>query len=474
MTDEPALDRAVQPAEEAEPWTRWLPGPVRRLAQRFVPRGALILSVLTLGYFVMGQLRNRVLATSFGLGTDLDVYNLAFRIPEVALDVLVAAGLTAPFVPIFSSLRRSDATAANDFGRTVLTAAVVVMALAMAVLALCAPAIADVVAGDLDPSARALYVDLFRINCAGQILFAASITLGEVLIAHRRFFFYALAPILYTTGIVVGTLVGRDALGIYAPAIGAVGGAALHLGVRAVGTSRTDFRIRPRLRVRTRAFREFVRLMLPRMLSYPIDPITLTYFGVLALSFGAGNASALAFADDYRVVPVSLIAAQFSLAVFPALSAAFASGDRPLFRSILIRNVATIGGLTVVAAVAVAVLAPIGIDILLGGGEFGADDVATTAGLLAAFALSIPLDSLTYPLSRALYATHNTLLQVIASVAGFATIIAVAQALAPITGILSIPLAYAAGSLVKVVLLAIFLVTRLRRLERASATVATG
>jgi putative peptidoglycan lipid II flippase len=460
--------------DEPEAWTRWLPGPVRALALRFLPRGALILSVLTLGYFIMGQLRNRVLATSFGLGTELDVYNLAFRIPEVALDVLVAAGLTAPFVPIFSSLRRSDPVAANDFGRTVLTAAVVVLALAMAVLALFAPAIADVVAGDLDASARALYVDLFRINCVGQILFAASITLGEVLIAHRRFFFYALAPILYTTGIVVGTLLGRDALGIYAPAIGAVGGAALHLGVRAWGTSRTDFRVRPRLHIRTRAFREFVRLMLPRMLSYPIDPITLTYFGVLALSFGVGNASALAFADDYRVVPVSLIAAQFSLAVFPALSAAFASGDRRLFRSILIRNVLTIGILTLGAAVAVAVLAPIGIDILLGGGEFGAEDVATTAGLLAAFAISIPLDSLTYPLSRGLYATHNTLLQVIASAAGFATIIAVAQALAPITGILSIPLAYAAGSGVKVVLLAIFLVGRLRRLEGSPVTEAPG
>ena len=53
--------------------TRWLPGPVRALALRFLPRGALILSVLTLGYFIMGQLRNRVLATSFGLGTELDV-----------------------------------------------------------------------------------------------------------------------------------------------------------------------------------------------------------------------------------------------------------------------------------------------------------------------------------------------------------------------------------------------------------------
>lgn len=444
----------------------------RRIVDRFLPQGALVLSLLTLVYFAMGQVRNRVLATTFGLGEDLAVYNLAFRIPEVALDVLVAAGLTAPFVPIFSSLRRDDEKAANDFARTVLTLAVAVMSLAMAILAVLAPQIAEVVGRDLDPEARRVYVDLFRINCIGQILFAASITLGEVLIAHRRFFFYALALSLYTGGIVVGTVLAADAIGIYAPAWGAVAGAGAHMGVRAIGTLRTSFRIRPALRVRTTAFREFVRLMIPRMVSYPIDPLLNTFFGVFALSFGVVAASALNFADDYRVVPVSLIGAQFSLAIFPSLSAAFAEGDRAGFGSLLRRNLLVIGGLTTAGAIALAIIAPLLIDILLGGGAFGPDDVAVTAAILGAFAISIPLDSLTYPLSRALYATHNTILQVVASIASFATIVVVALVLGPSVGIYSIPLGYAAGTALKVVLLSVFLVARMRRLAwlpRASA-----
>jgi putative peptidoglycan lipid II flippase len=440
---------------------------LRALIDRFLPQGALVLSLLTLAYFVMGQVRNRVLANTFGLGEDLAVYNLAFRIPEVALDVLVAAGLTAPFVPIFSSLLRDDERAANDFARTVLTLAVVAMSIAMGILAILAPAIAEIVGGNLDPAARRTYVDLFRINCIGQILFAASITLGEVLIAHRRFFFYALALSLYTGGIVVGTVLGADALGVYAPALGAVGGAAAHLGIRAIGTLRTSFRIRPAARVRTPAFREFIRLMLPRMVSYPIEPLVNTFFGVFALSFGVVGASALNFADDYRVVPVSLIGAQFSLAIFPSLSAAHADGDRATFRALLARNLLTIGGLTALAAIVLAVLAPLLIDVLLGGGEFGADDVALTAALLGAFALSIPLDSLTYPLSRALYATHNTVLQVVASVCGFATIVVVALLFGPVVGIFAIPFGYAVGTGVKVGLLGIFLARRLSRLTWA-------
>src|SRR6476620_440349 len=101
-------------------------GPVawaRRTFERFVPRGAVLLTVLGLGYFAAGIVRNRVFANTYGAGAELDAYNAAFRIPEIALDVLVAAGLTAPFVPIYSSLHhdRGDAGPAKDFGRTVLT-----------------------------------------------------------------------------------------------------------------------------------------------------------------------------------------------------------------------------------------------------------------------------------------------------------------------------------------------------------------
>ena len=78
---------------------------VRALIDRIFPRGAILLSVLSLAYFAMGIVRNRVFGNTYGLGPELAAYNAAFRVPELALDVLVAAGLTAPFVPIYSRLR---------------------------------------------------------------------------------------------------------------------------------------------------------------------------------------------------------------------------------------------------------------------------------------------------------------------------------------------------------------------------------
>ena len=439
---------------------------MRARIDRVVPRGALVLSVLSLAYFAMGIVRNRVFANTYGAGAELDAYNAAFRIPEIALDVLVGAGLTAPFVPIFTSLRGSSAgdAEANDFGRTILTGAVVAMTVASVLIFLAAPWLADVVGQGFDAPTRALTVNLMRINCLAQVMFAASIALGEVLVANRRFVFYALAPVLYTTGIVVATVLFAGRYGILATAWGAVAGAVAHLGIRAIGTLRTTFRIRPAFHARTPAVREFVRLMIPRMLSLPIDPVTVTYFTILATTIGVGSVTAFNFASDYQVLPVSLIGVTFSLAIFPTLSAAYAAGDGPTFRAELGRNLVTIGVLTGVAGVALFVLSGTLVHLLLGGGKFGPEDVARTSSVVAAFALSVPFDALAYPLSRALYATHDTVRQVAASFAGLGVVVLAAGLLLPAVGILAIPLGYAAGMIAKDALLALFLWPRVKRM----------
>jgi putative peptidoglycan lipid II flippase len=434
---------------------------LRRLIDVVFPRGAFTLSVLSLAYFGMGLVRNRVLSSAFGSSTEYEAYVAAFRIPEIAFDVIVAAGLTAPFVPIFNGLRERDPAAADRFGQTVLTIAVLVMTAIALVLVVVAPVTVELIAPNFDPVTRAQYVAFLRLSCLAQLFFAASFVLGEVLVAHRRFFFYAFAPILYTTGIVAGTILLSSRLGVGGAAVGAVAGAAAHLVVRSIGIARTPFRVAPRLAIRTPAFREFVRLMLPRLVSQPIDPLTVAFFTRLATGVGVGALTAYNYASDYQAVPVSLIGSAFSLAVFPALATAWNDGDGATFRAILRRNVAMVAGLTFAAAIVLAILARPIVSIVHGGGQFGPADVDRTALVLALFAISIPLDSLAYPLSRALYASHNTALQVIASIAGFGAIVAVAWLLSGPFGIAAIPVGYVAGTAAKAALLGAFVRRRL-------------
>ncbi len=438
---------------------------LRPFVARFLPAGGVLLSVLLFGSYALGLVRDRTFARTFGAGPELDAYNAAFVLPELLLDVLVEAGLAAPFIPIFLRLRAvGDGSEADRFARTILSAAVAIMGGAAVLMFVFAEATTGFIAPGFSGSQRDLYVSLFRLMLATPILFAASLTLGQVLLAEQRFFWYGIAPLLYNGGIIAGTLAFSEGLGIYGPAIGAIIGAAIHLGSRFIGLRGSTFRIGLGWEARTDSVREFVRLMLPKMVSHPVEPMTFLFFTNVASGLAAGSVTVVSYARNFQSVPVSLIGVAFAVAVFPALSTAHATGDRRAFQRLLGNQAASIGVITTLGAVALVVVAELAIRILLGGGAFGEDDVARTAAVLGAFALSIPFESLSHLLSRAIYATRHTLLQVLASLAGLGITIGATLALLPATGIVAIPLGFAIGQAAKVGLLALALALRLRTL----------
>ena len=103
--------------------TRHDPGaatqPTRRLRRAralfftVLPNGALVLATLTFAGYVMGLVRDRTFAHTYGASGELDAYNAAFVLPELALDVLVAGALVAPFIPIFTGLKAHPTVSAT-------------------------------------------------------------------------------------------------------------------------------------------------------------------------------------------------------------------------------------------------------------------------------------------------------------------------------------------------------------------------
>ena len=442
----------------------------RAVLSSALPRGALILSSLTFAGYVMGLVRDRMFAHTFGAGPELDAYNAAFVLPELALDVLVAGGLVAPFVPIFIGLRGDASEAARAFGRAVLTMAVAVMAVAAGLLFIFAPQTIALIAPGFQGDQRELYIELFRIMCVTPVIFAASLVLGEILVAERSFLAYGLAPLMYNGGIVAGTVVLGPRIGIVGAAVGAVIGALAHLAIRVAGIYRTRFRPRPSLAFRTKGVAEFIRLMIPKMVSHPIEPLTFLYFTALASTLTPGSVSSVSFARNFQSVPVSLIGASFAIAAFPAMSAAAVAGDRPGFTRVFRTTLTTITLLTIAAGLGLFVVSGLAIRVLLGGGAFDDADIARTTGVLAVFAISVPLESLTHLLSRAIYATHNTILPTAASIAGFVAIVISAQALVPRIGLAAIPAGFAIGMGLKVVIMSLAIVPRIIGIGAAPAT----
>jgi putative peptidoglycan lipid II flippase len=424
----------------------------------------MVVAVLYFGSYVIGLARERLLAGTFGAGSELDAYNAAFQLPELLFDVLVEAGLAAAFIPIFARLRATDEgiAAADRFARTVLTVSVAIMGVGSVLLFFLADVTTEQIAPGFRGAQRQLYVDLFRVMLATQVFFAASLTLGQVLLAQQRYFWFAVAPILYSGGVILGTLTLSGELGIFGPAIGAVLGSVIHLGSRFIGLRGSGFRVGIELDLRTAAMREFVRLTLPRLLSQPVEPITFAFFTNVGSHLAAGSITVFNMARNFQSAPVSFVGAAFAVAAFPPLSEAYVDRDRPGFLRILGRNLVSIGVLTVAAAIVMVVVGELAIGILLGGGAFGPDDVSRTAMVLSAFALSVPFESVSHLLSRAIFATRHTLFQALASIAGFAITVVATLALVPVLDLLGLPIGFAIGQAAKTALLAVVLAARLR------------
>ena len=435
---------------------------IRRFIGHVFPRGALLLATLTFAGYAMGLVRDKAFASTFGADVALDTYNAALVLPEIVLNILVAAGLGAAFVPIFARTRTDDAEAADRFSRTVLTVGAVVMGIGAVLLFIFAPLTAQLVVPDYRGVQLEEYIRLFRVMCGTTVIFAVSFTIGEMLLARQRFLSYGIAPLLYNTGIVLGAVVLGPRMGIMGVAVGTVIGAFLHLGARLVGIARTDASLRPLWRPRTAPYREYLRLSIPKMFSEPIESITFLWFTAAATGIVAGGVSAVSFARNFQSVPVSIVGIAFATAVFPVLSNAAATGDRARFVKVVGTNTITIALITTAGAVLMAILSTQLISRLLGGGEFDAADVALTASVLAAFTLSIPLEALTALLARAVYATRNTLLPVVASITGLVVTLVAVEALKGSQGLVALPLAFGLGQGVKLTILAVVLIVRIR------------
>ena len=441
---------------------------LKALAKNAFSGGGALLAVLFVGSAFMALLRDKVLAHTFGAGPELDAFNAALVLPQLILEFLVVGGVVGPFLPIFVGLRGEAEATAREFARTIMTAAIIVMAVAMGFVFIFASQTASVMAPGFVGNERDLYTGLLRVMCFGQIAFAVSYVLGEILVADKKFLTYGLGDLLYNVGIVAGAVILSIPLGIYGAAFGVLLGAFAHLGIRLFDIYRTGFRPRASLALRTKGIGEFLRLTGPKMLSQPVGTLLIAYFIALASTLAPGSTSDFRFALNFQSVGESMIGLAFATAAFPALSAAVAAGDKRAFKRTFNVNLLTIGIFSTCIGLGLLVFGGLAIGFFLSGGAFDATDVSQTTMILAILAISIPFESLVELYARALFATHNTIEPMLAAWAGFVGGVSTTWVLSSTLGLASIPIGYVACRVIQLAVLAILLRPRVARIGGAS------
>ena len=404
--------------------------------------GASILTALTLASYALGLVRDILFSHILGASRLLDVYNAAFIVPDVLLNVFVAGALAAAFVPVFSHLRaHGEREESERVATTMFAAAPGAMAVIGVIAFLFMPVIARIVAPGFSVSELTLLVRMSRLMLISPVLFALSNTLGSALVSLDRFVAYGLSPVLYNLGIISGVFLSQrfGPLGLVA---GTVIGAALHLSVRVFGTLKSGLKLRGPVNLSNVHFRQILKLMIPRMAGQPIEQLTFSLFTNLASSLAVGSIAVVNFARNFQSVPISVFGISFSTAVFASLSRKAAVREREGFLYHLKETAKPLAWVSVASALVYVLVGTQIVGLLLGGGRFDADAVQRTGRLLALFALAIPAESFIHLLVRAFYAVKDTWTPIFISVPGLVLIWVLAKALIPVLGLNALGWAY--------------------------------
>ncbi len=369
---------------------------------------------------IFGFLRQRVIAIRFGTSAELDGFTAANGVPELLFTMLAGGALAFAFIPIYTQVlaQRNDSQANLLLSRVVNTILLLVGTLG-ALLATVAPTLVSApwgVGPSFPPEIQLLTAQLMRVLFISTVIFAASSILTGALHAHQHFLLPALAPSMYSLGIILGALLLGPRLGVFGLAWGAVLGAGLHLLIQLPGAWRYRMRWRFSLGWGDPLLRSVAVLMAPRVVDLLMARASIDWINAnIGSGLGVGRVSALRYAFQLMNTPWTLIGTAIGIAVFPTMSALAARKDVSAQRRALSGALRAILTLALPAAVALLVLGEPVISFLFEGGEFTQQSTNLVYYALQFYVVALLSQSVLEVVVRAFAAQKDTLTPLIVS-----------------------------------------------------------
>lgn len=365
---------------------------------------------------LLGLLRDRLLNgmyyDTYKMG--LDAYTVAFTIPDFMFFILVSGALSVTFIPVFNQrLATGNKKSAWELSTSLINLlALVTFATSILIIIFADPLVRFVVGPGLPESGQALAVSMMRVIAINPFLFGIATVFASMQQAVGRFAFFALAPVLYNIGIIVGALFFTNGInlfgwqifdgGIMGVALGVVLGSILQLIVSSLGLYGMGFDYRFKIFWKNRGLLQVLRLLPPRSLDQGIDYVNGLVETNLASRLAAGSVRAYQQATTLSFVPINLIGVAISTAAFPKMTERLGQGRPDLFK----KELQSVLRVIIWLALPVSVIAYFCRGYLVHFIKPGGDPLM--AGILGMLALSILFRSIYFISARSFYAQQDT------------------------------------------------------------------
>lgn len=348
---------------------------------------------------VTGLVREKVFAHYFGNTDAAGVFKAAIRIPNFLQNMLGEGVLSASFIPVYVKLlAEGDEELAGRVAGIIATLLALVTAIFVLIGVVFTPYLLWAIAPGYKGQVRDLTIIVVRILFPAIGLLVMYAWCIGIMNSHGRFFLAYVAPVLLnvatiTTIVIFAPQLNRQSLAV-ALAWGYVVGAALQLGLQIPFVFRYARHMRFAIETTLEPVREILRNFTPVVVGRGVVQLSAWLDNLLASLLSTSAVSALGYAQNISLLPVSLFGMSVAAAELPQMSRVVGTQEEIFagLRKRMERGLRQIAFFVIPSAVAFIAIGNALVAALYQGGEFKAGDtlyvwyilIGSTVGLLAA------------------------------------------------------------------------------------------
>ena len=391
--------------------------------QRVSARSTGVVGIAVLSSRVLGLVREQVFAALFGAGRSLDIFTIAFRVPNLLRDLFAEGALSTAFVTTFSKkIAVEGDKSAWELANKVATLTAVFMSGVTIVGIIFSRQLIAGVAGGFDADEQAMTTLLTQIMWPFILLVSLAALVMGMLNAKNVFGVPAMASTFFNIGsIVAGVSLGwwfdphfgrRALLGL---AFGTLVGGALQLLVQTPSLWRMNYRFRPDFGWRDQGVRTVLGLMGPAVIAASAVQVNVLVNSSFASYLEKGSVIWLSIAFRLMQLPLGIFGVAISTVTLPLVSRAAAANDMIGFRSALSHAMRLVLVLTIPSAIGLFLLAEPIIRVIYQHGHVTPHSVQQIAGALRFYAIGLAGYSAVKILAPAFYALDKRYLPMMIS-----------------------------------------------------------
>lgn len=382
-------------------------------ANRQIARAAGTVMVAYVLSSVINLAKGVVILRAFGTGLENEAFWAANRVSEILFNLVAGGALASAFVPTFTSfLARKQKDNAWKLASSIINLVLLFISVLSILAAIFAPQIVRYILAPGfvdDPIKFQLTVQLLRIILPSTVIFCISGIMMGVLNAHQSFLFPALAPSMYSLGMIFGVLVLSPRMGIFGLAWGVIIGASLHLIIQLPRLFRLKGRYWPIFGLDNPAVRQVGKLMLPRLAGVAVVQINFLVNTNLASRYSEGSVTGITYGFTLMLMPLMLIAQAIATASLPTFSVQVALNKLDEMRNSLSTTLRAVFLLSIPAAVGMILLRYPLIQLLYENGTtFTTESTELVAWALLWYTVGLVGHSVVEIISRAFYSMQDT------------------------------------------------------------------